>query len=213
MNGRALLASALVGLVAPSALADTVIELGGGWEAIVIDEDFIDLAVDFVSIEDDILVIEKFANFLNIDELTGQPDPVRILFNQIAPDDQTVSRIVIADEVVSNNTGFDWIGFEMHLLSSTAHWDPDASMDFTFDPFTSMSFNGDNSVVSFGGGTIFDGDLWTPGVDAGELVINVDLSNEQPVEFVLKEIAIIPAPGAAALLGLAALATRRRRRC
>ena len=87
-------------VLCPTASADVIIDLGGGWQATIFDEDDVSLAVDFVSLEDNLLVIQKFANFDSIDPLTGLPDPARILFNQIADDDHTVSRIFIADEII-----------------------------------------------------------------------------------------------------------------
>ncbi len=208
---RTLASFCCLGLAASVAQADVTIALGGGWEAVIFQENLVDLAVDYVSIEDDVLVIEKFANFASIDPFTGQPDPIRIAFNQVGTDAETVSRIVIADELVANNTGFDFYQFEMVLLGAQATWDQAGSAGFSINPFTEMDFIGDQNVL-FSGGTVEDGTFWTPGELTGELIIDIDLSNTTPSTFILKEIAMVPAPAAVALLGLAGLSTRRRRR-
>lgn len=201
-------------VVGPAALADVVIDLGGGWQATIFDEEDIGLAVDFVSLDENILVIQKFANFDSIDPLTGLPDPARIMFNQIADDAHTVSRIVFADQIITNNTGMHWTSFQEVLMGGVATFDPVASADFDVDPFTTTEYSNGDSIVTFSGGTVFDGDVWTPGLgnggDGGALYINIDLSGDA-AKFVVKEIAI-PAPGALALLGVAGLAGRRRRR-
>ncbi|MBX3374750.1 MAG: hypothetical protein KF817_13035 [Phycisphaeraceae bacterium] len=206
----AALAGAALAGAAPAAV---VIPLAGGWEAIVNDPNVLDVAVDFASIQDDILVIEKFAQFVDIDPFTGRPAPLNITFRQTAADAQTVSRIVITDEAVFNSTGQAWNGFDMILMGARAHWNPLASADFSYEPFTSMVFSEDLKTVSFSGGSIADGGFWFPGVVAGGLVIDVDLSGAAPAIFVLKEIPTVPASGSLPLLGVAALlAVRRRRR-
>ena len=197
--------------LAPAALADLVIDLGGGWRATIFDEDNVDLAVDFVSIEDDILVIQKFANFTTIDPFSGQPDPVQIAFNQIADDALTVSRIVITDQLLFNNTGVDWTSYHETLLGGNVAWNQAESASLSYDPFTTRSYNDDSTIIEFGGGVVADGTAWTPGLESGGLVIDIDLSGEEGVKFVLKE-APLPGPGALALLGVAGLVGGRRRR-
>lgn len=195
-----------------AANAGTVIDVGGGWEITIIsDNTLVDVSVDFVSLKDDILVIEKFANFISIDPLTGIPDPLIIAFNQVASDALTVSTIVIADELIFNNSGVDWTAYQNILLGSQATFDPVASAGFDVSPFTSLSFSNGNQIATASGGVVADGDIWTPGLSAGELVINVDLSDNAPAKFLLKEIPV-PTPGAIALLGVAGLLGSRRRR-
>ena len=193
-----------------SAQADIVIDLGGGWEATIFNEQ-VDLVVDFVDFDKDIIVLQKFANFTEIDKKTGLPAPLSIAFNQIAPDEETVSHIVLTDAFIFNNTGMNWSAFREILLGAHVAFDPAASADFSIDPFTTMTFIDDNTEVIFSGGTVFDGTAWTPGADSGALVINVDLSRDNPVKFVLKELPV-PAPGALAIVACGMLVSRRRRR-
>ena len=212
MKARAWIVAVGALTLTPAAMADLIINLGGGWQATIFNEDNVDLAVDFVSIEDDILVIQKFANFTTIDPFSGQPDPVRIAFNQIDSDANTVSRIVITDELIFNNTGLLWDQYQNVLLGGNVEWNQAESAGFSIDPFTTRSYNDDSTIVTFEGGPgIEDGAAWTPGLDAGGLVIDIDLSGEEAVKFVLKEIPT-PGPGALALLGVAGLLGRRRRR-
>lgn len=212
MKSKALIVSTACALMlAPAAMADLVIDLGGGWQATIFNEDNVDLAVDFVSIEEDILVIQKFANFTTIDPFSGQPDPVRIAFNQIADDDMTVSRIVLTDELIFNNTGLDWTSYQEILLGGNVAWNQDASADFSIDPFTTRDYNDDSTIVTFAGGVVGDKTSWTPGIESGGLLMDIDLSGEEAVKFVLKEVPL-PGPGALALLGIAGMAGGRRRR-
>jgi len=205
-----LLAGVLCTLSAPARAAD-VIQLGGGWEAIVQDRSVLDLAVDFVSISQNLLVIQKFANFTAIEEFTGRPHTLNITFRQVASDAETVSRIVITDETVLNNTGMAWNGFDMILYGGGATFNADLSATFSIDPFTTMTFADDLRRVSFGGGTIEDGGFWFPGVASGGLVIDADLSGMAPNAFVFKELPVVPAPPVVALL-LTVLAQPHRRR-
>lgn len=193
-----------------SAQADIIIDLGGGWEATIFSEQ-VDLVVDFFDFDKDIIVLQKFANFTEIDRRTGLPAPLSIAFAQIAPDDETVSHIVLTDAFIFNNTGVNWSAFREILLGAHVAFDPEASADFSIDPFTTMTFIDDNTEVIFSDGTVLDGTIWTPGADRGALVINVDLSRDDPVKFVLKELPV-PTPGVLALVAGGMLVPHRRRR-
>ena len=119
--------------------------------------------------------------------------------------------MILTDAVIFNTTCVNWSALREILLGAHVALDPAASGDFNIDPFTTMTFIDNNTEVIFGGGTVLDGTIWTPGVDSGALVINVDLSRDDPVKFVLKELPI-PAPGAIALVACGMLVPRRHRR-
>jgi hypothetical protein len=205
-----LIAGAFVLSMVPAANAVLVLNLGGGWQATITDEVNVDLAVDFVSLPDNVLVIQKFAKFISVDPFTGMPVGINIAFNQIAPDAETVSRIVITDEIIANNTGLDWIAFEEELLGSVATFNQADSATFSINPFTTATYSGSSDAVTFSGGLVAAGAIWTPGVTSGGLVIDVDLSGDAPAKFVLKELPLVPGPAGFAVLGLLAFASRRR---
>jgi hypothetical protein len=211
MNAKRMIVAACVLGTCSAVQGELIIPLDGGWQATILDDAIADLSVDYVG--DDLLVLEKFADFWEIDDITGLPVPIRILFEQVAPDNETVSRIAITDEIILNHTGLHWWDFHMELLSPLAKWNPADSADFSYEPFTSMAFSDDLSGVDFEGGPgIPTGGSWTPGAESGALFIDVDLSGDEYVCFVLKEFPTVPAPGILSALGLAGLICARRRR-
>jgi len=173
----------------------------------------VDIVLDFVSIVDDVMIIEKVAAFRQLNELFPIPDSIVLSFQQIAPDAQTVSRIVITDETVVNQTGVDWVAFQF-ILSGFGFVEFNQALSASFDvsPFTNKTYNGDSTVLTVDGGVLANGAVWTPGQFAGQLVIDVDLSDEFPKFFTFKELPLIPTPGTVALLGLAGMAVFARRR-
>ena len=212
-------AAALVGCAGSFASADVIRNLGGGWQVVIADEiaDQIDIVADaYVTINGvRTLVIEKFAEFRSYDPQTGIFGGLQVQFRQTAADANTATRIIITDEGLYNNTGQTWGGFRMQLIDSgQAGFDPVATFNsgFTYGPFTSMGFSMGNTQVDFAGGPgVPNGNNWYPGLGSGGLVIDVNLSNQNPVVFTLKETPT-PTPGAAALLGLGMVASSRRRR-
>jgi len=193
------------------ASAQVVKDLGKGWEVTIFQPTMVDVFVDPSG--PGTLVIEKIAEFAEIDPFTGAPEPVLLTFRQNQPDAQTVDQIVITSAVITNSTGLDWISFTEALLpGQLAQFNPGLSNDFSIDPFTNREYlDGDTDVI-FSGGTVASGTTWSPGVASGGLVIDVDLSGSAPVVFTLKEIPQIPAPGALALLAISGVLAARRRR-
>lgn len=190
--------------------ASFIIPLGGGWEA-VIDDPGVFLVVDHVG--DDVIVIEKMVIFDDIDPFTGMPAARHIAFRQVGEDIETVSRIVITDATIFNNTGLPWGGFREILVGDNVVFNPVESADFSIDPFTERTYLSGNQEVLFSGGTVAPGDVWFPGAAAGGLVIDIDLSGPAHVKFLLKELPV-PTPGTIALLviaGMVGLRTGRRR--
>ena len=211
MNAKRMIVAACVLGTCSAVQGDLVIPLDGGWQATILDDAIADLSVDYLG--DDLLVLEKFADFWEIDDITGLPVPIRILFEQVEPDLDTVSRIAITDEIIVNSTGLHWWDFHMVLLSPLATWNPTDSADFSYEPFTNIAFSYDLSSVHFDGGPGIPPDgIWMPGATSGALFIDIDLSGEEYVCFVLKEFPTVPAPGLLTALGLAGLICARRRR-
>lgn len=210
---RALVAS--TGLIlAAGAAPGAVILQAGGWQVEVADElvSDVDLFVDFVSLQDNVLVIEKFAQFRRVSDLTGRPDAINLTFTQIAPDAQTISRIAIADEAATNLTGIEWSGFEMALIGGAA-FNTALSANFSFAPFTSRTYADGDTIVRFEDGSVPTGTTWFPGAARGELVFDIDLSGADAQVITLKELPLpVPAPGAIAVGALAAGMFLRRRR-
>lgn len=202
----ALGASAIAALIATtSASGQLVKDLGFGWEVVIFDPIYSDVAADPPSSLDK-LIVEKTAEFRNL-------DPIHLLFRQNKPDAETAPVIAFTDEIILNNSGFDWVDFEFILLDSgQVEFDVAASADFSIAPFTTREYSDGNTFLRVAGGTVADGGIWTPGITKGELVINIDLSDSNPVNFVFKEVPSIPAPGSLALAGLAGLVAARRRR-
>ena len=206
--GTALAANAAVTIE----LVDPTTGVSSGWAVTIFDEEFVDIVTDAVSIDNDRVVIQKFAEFTKIDEFTGRPQPINIDFRQIADDADTVSQIVITDERIINNTGQDWIGFSFLLINhGQATWNT-AQTNPNIGPFTTQVYSNNNTILTVGGGVLGDGETWTPGLDDGGFVIDVDLAADAPVNFTLKELPGVPAPGALALAALGGLMTARRRR-
>jgi hypothetical protein len=211
MNVRQTIVGACVLAACTAVRGDLVIPLDGGWQATVLDDAIADLSVDHLG--DDLLVLEKFADFWEIDDVTGLPVPIRILFEQVAPDEETVSRIAITDEIILNHTGMHWVDFHFELLGPQVAWNAEDSSGFSYEPFTTMQFTDDlHGVDFFGGPGVPPGGCWTPGAASGALFLDVNLSGDEPVCFILKEFPTIPAPGGMALLGLAGVVGARRRR-
>lgn len=181
--------------------------IAGGWEISAFDEDHVDVVVDFVDVGNNILVIEKFAKFDAIDPFTDAPASLSVSFRQVADDADTVSRIVITEEFLSNNTDLAWGGFR-EILMGKASFAQEQFKSFTIAPFTKRELLDGGKEAFFFGGVIEPGTTWNPGFGASGLQIDVNLT-AGPVTFVLKEMPVIPAPGAAWLLALAGLLSRR----
>ena len=191
-----------LGMFCAAASAGVVIQLGNGWEVEVHDPDHSDITVDSSTLSR--ITLEKSAEFVDL-------NPIVLTFRQNLADAATAPRIVLTDEIITNNSGFDWIDFEM-ILDGPAVFNPTDSAAFSIAPFTTTTYSNGDQMVHFEGGTVPDGGFWFPGLLAGELVMDIDLSGRDPVEFTLTEVPSIPAHGPLALLGLGGLIAARRRR-
>jgi MYXO-CTERM domain-containing protein len=219
-NGSALVFGAALGLmvVGGSAQAGFTILGNSGWKASW--DNSLDPYVDinFDGIAGNAVFIQKTAEFIQ-GPVNGFFPSIAIVFEQIAP--TTINNIVIQDEIITNSTGVDWTGFRMDVLDhGEVTFNPGATLvsggpppiGFGLNPFTTGVFSDGNTRLDIGGGTVFNNTSWNPGGGAndGQLWITVNNLSGNTL-FILKETPL-PAPGALALLGLAALAGSRRRR-
>jgi hypothetical protein len=197
-----LVGGGLAAVVPLTASAQVVKQLGQGWEVEIFQPNMVDVFVDPSS--PGTLVIEKIAEFGSIMEID-------LTFTQNLPDAQTASQIVITNAVITNSTGQDWISFT-ETLTPLATFNQALSAGFSIAPFTTRQYSGGDTQVEFSGGTVQSGQVWSPGLASGGLVIDVDLSGSTPAVFTLSELPAIPAPGAMALIALGGLGAARRRR-
>jgi MYXO-CTERM domain-containing protein len=195
------------------------IDLSGGWRATW--DDSLDGLVDIVDngVTDGAQFIQKSAEFRQGSE-GGIFPSIPIVFQQIRED--ASEWIVIDDEIIFNNTGEDWTGFQFDLVDDgNAVFDPvrtaasggGGPIGFSIAPFTTAEFSDDLQRLDIGGGTLSDGDFWFPGDggDDGQLWIDVVVgAMGEFTVFTLKETPV-PGPAALALLALGGVATRRRR--
>lgn len=198
--------------LAGTASADIIVPLGMGWEAVLPDGSSVTLTVNPST--DGILHLSKEAAFRAIDPFTGAPEPAIITFRQTAADAQTASQIMIDDEMILNLTGLSWSGYRQILgLSNNAAFN-NASLGMSVGPefTTNTMFNSNREMLSDGGPGVLNNAMWMPGVQGG-LVIDINLGGQaDPVVFTLKELPVIPAPGAVALGSIGLMAMGRRRR-
>jgi MYXO-CTERM domain-containing protein len=168
----------------------------------------------------DAVFIQKSAEFTQ-GPVNGIFPSIPVVFTQIAPNANTVHNIVIDDEIIHNSTGTAWTDFHMDLLDhGEVQFDPvhtaasggGGPIGFSIAPFTTAAFTPDLARLDIAGGTIPNGGLWFPGSGAndGQLWIHVNSLNGS-TSWTLKETPT-PAPGALALLGMAAVLGFGRRR-
>lgn len=196
------------------------VDLDGGWRAIW--DDSLDGLVDINSLGydpgEDALFIQKSAEFTQ-PSVNGIFPSIPIVFQ--ATGMNPASHIVIDDEIIFNNTGEDWHDFHIDLLDGgevafdpikTAASGGGGPIGWTIDPFQDAAFTPNNMRLDIFNGTISDGSFWFPGDGATNGQLWIDVTNaRQGSIFTLKETPT-PAPGALALLAMAGLAGRRRRR-
>jgi len=226
---KALAAAAVVSLgLIPSAKAASKDLSAFGWMADL--QDGVDLTILSTSNNGVTLSLEKSANFTTGVNANGFIEPLLITFRQVASN--AVPNISIDDETITNNTGSDWSGFRFIVEGGLAnngavpHFDTAASTGFLTDPFAVGTFSTDNKELTASGGTLssnaLSGNIWHPGLAAGDLVIAADpfATGNVGQTFVFKEQPItgsgplIPLPAAAwtslsGLLGLALISNAK----
>jgi hypothetical protein len=207
-------AGAVFALAGTASAAPEVRNLGHGWQLYIADADMVDISVDALASNASTLVIEKFVTHTS-------SDPIDLVFTQTASNALTATRLIIADEYISNRSGSDWVTFSNALINQvngSAAWNTTASSGLSIAPFTQVSYSLNNTAAEFSGGTVIDQAFWFPGVATGALVMDVILnaadSPEARTSITLRSApATIPTPGAGALVlvGGSLLVTRRRR--
>lgn len=203
-------------LLSGGAMASTL-DLGGGWQANWSNGD-IGVTVDSVTPEAVFIEISKDFD----DPFDGSSFTPRIIdFIQTADDANTVSRIVIRDESITNLTGMAWDSYRWDVLNMGDAWiNVPLSQNWSVDPFTNKAFTdpgnqfGDPDKASrleATGGLIPNFGSFFPGLQSGELVIDLDLTNSTgPLSWTFKQ-APLPEPTAVILLAVGALFAVRRR--
>jgi hypothetical protein len=204
------------------------IDIGGGWQAEVMSGNVTSIVVDGTTGSETIIQMAK--QFDDPPEF-GQFPPIEIAFTQTGPDATTVPSIVINDETIINNTGFDWTDYHWALIDGGQAWFNVAQMTgvnaIDTSPFGTQSFDdnfgfGDpNKMTSFNveGGVVANGGVFSPGLSGGALWIDTSAlvsDLDGPVTFNLKQFPTNPAiPEPASLMlmlgGCAVLAGRRRK--
>ncbi|GJM25171.1 MAG: hypothetical protein DHS20C16_15860 [Phycisphaerae bacterium] len=218
---RGVFSLAVTVLIASPAFA-VPIDIGGGWQAEVMSGNVTSFVVDDTDSERTVIQIAK--QFDDGPEF-GQFPPIEIAFTQTGTDATTVPSIVVNDENILNNTGFEWTDYHWALIDGGQAWFNVSQMaGFDTSPFNTQSFDdnfgfGDaNKMTDFNveGGIVPNGGTFTPGLLGGAIWIDTDLSGEDPVTFNYKQFPTNPAiPEPASLMlmlgGCAVLAGRRRK--
>ena len=220
VHERAFLVGAVL-LLMSSGTRATVIPLDGGWQADVVDPAGVSIVVDLVG--PDFLVIQISKDFTEPPGVGGVFPSQLIDFQQIDEDANTVPRIVVADESITNLTGVDWTDYHWAILDAGDAWiNVPLSQGWTTDPFTNKTFSDPWNVFNdpdkatdllADEGVVYNNSSFFPGAGPsdGELVIDVDLGVVDPVSFTFKQFPT-PDPATLSLLALGGLLVMRRRR-
>jgi hypothetical protein len=196
--------------------------VSAGWNVTVADVDANDVSLTFVSSSGNRFFFTKNAT------LRRNGDPLVISFDKVDPN---AKELVIQNENLVNASGSDWTGFRTLVSSGSNGGSPNFSFvtsdnsaglgTFDIDPFTSFTFLNQNTELFVNGGTVANGDTWSPGSTSGTGLAIVT-SASTATHFTLKEIPIggqgnniIPLPAAAwsglsMLLGLGLIGTGRK---
>ena len=216
LSGMGITAALAAVICAPAFGGTVVVDLGGGWEATVFDPE-------------NAVVIPGAAGVFSIQkEFTDGPGvgglfpAINILFSQTADDIDTLTTLVLTNEDIMNMTGAQWDDYHWQVLDGGEVWfDVPASLAWDVSPFTNPAtfddpgglFGDANKAthIDANGGIVPNGGSFMPGLAAGDLVLQVDLSGEEPMNFTLKQFPT-PEPSTLLLIGFGAAVLARRRR-
>lgn len=194
-----------------------------GWEATYFEETGVTIVVD--GVDPNSVTIQIFKDFVNGPGPGDVFPPINILFSQVADDANTVDRIILTDEAITNLTGVDWTDYHWKVLQAGEVWFNVAESDgFDVFPFQNIDFMDPQNIfndpnkatdVWVDGGLVPDNTSFFPGLAEGALVMDVFLAgSDDPVNFTLKQFPTIPEPSTLAMVGAAVglVLFRRRRR-
>jgi hypothetical protein len=195
---------------------------GGGWQITPGGNGANTVSVTQDDGDSGVLVLQLFKDYLQPVGQDGDMSSITLIFQQIGPDAQTASKIVINDELVSNHTGVAWTDFHWILGPmgyASFNQDetyPAGGVGFSTSPFISHEWtqtSGDPTLSVFGG-TLANNSSFNPGY-AGALVIDVNLGADGGSAngiFTLTEIPTIPEPMTMSLLAIGSVYLAMRRK-
>jgi len=211
-----ILTAAAILSIAPLAHAEIVPIGSSGWEATLPDN--VNVGI-FVDLENENYVLIEIIKTFTAPPENGVFPGISIDFTQVSGDADTVAIIVLNDEIITNNTGYDWTDYHWTLEGPAAFSiSATEGSGFNIDPFTNADWTPKAgwsadfaSALNVDGGTVAAGSTYLPGVDTGAMLIQLDLNEPGPASFTLTQTPT-PEPATMVLLaaGLPLLARRRR---
>lgn len=204
-------------------------EIDSGWSFVVnaaAQQKYeVDFSVDTAN--SDMVMVEIVKTFLDPPDSYGVFKPIYIEFKKRTAD--AVSKIVINDEYVTNNTSTVWADYHMYLMSDTVG-SPKAGFDSNEipngDQFQTVTYNdyrGYNGLpvqLDFTDGLVpyipAGDNVFHPGLEGpdngGRIVIVADPQLEVGRSIKLKEIPTVPEPMTLAMLAMGGLGLIRRKK-